>query len=326
MADGNFWLQRIEHHGEQVDLSFIKQATLIETLDLSGPKLTMEFYDGDALLREDLGIKVGSVLDVTLADYWADDEAGEIVDSYTVMTMPVDNQRVTLNCLQADIFNLKQPAVRSQLHVNTSVASMLRAFLPGVKQDIGAFPAGLTHHFIAGERPSKTLRQVAAELGAVVYYQRGSVFMHRISDLLAAESEFECTHNDLRAERQIAYYTKPNAEQVLTDRMGRKFCGWSMTDGFVSGDQSGYPAEFISVDNATRLNNMAKFHVPAIDFTVSGSGAIRPGITLDLTWNLHRKDVPIDESLPEKVVVGTAAHFYQAQKYLTRIKGVLPVT
>ena len=326
MADGNFWIQRIEHEGELVDLSFVKQATLIETLDLSGPKLTMKFYDGDALLREDLGIKVGSMLDVTMADYWAEDGAGEIVDSYTVMTMPVKNQDVTLNCLQTDIFNLKQPAIRSQLHVNASVAGILRAFLPGVKQDLEAFPAGLTHHVIAGERPSKTLRQVAAELGAVVYYQRGTVFMQKLSDLLAAESEFECSYNDLRAERKVAYYTKPNAEQVLTDRMGRRFCGWSMADGFVSGDQSDYPAEFISVDNATVLNSVAKFHVPAIDFTVSGSGAIRPGITLGLTWNLHRKDVPIDESLPEKVVVGTAAHFYQAQKYLTRIKGVLPLT
>ena len=327
MAEGNFWIQHIEHDGELVDLSFLKKATLIETLDLSGPMLTMEFYDGDALLREDLGVAVGSVLDISMADYWASDEnAGEIVDSYKVLTMPVVNQTVTVNCLQADIYKLKQPAIRSELHVNASVAALLRAFFPGVKQDIGAFPAGLTHHVLTGERPSKALRQVAAELGACVYYQRGTVFMHRLSDLLSAKSEFEYTYNDLRAERQIAHYTKPNAEYAIADKMCRRFCSWSMTDGMVWGDDSGYPAEVSSVDSATVLNNMAVNHMPVIDFTVSGSGAIRPGITLDLTWNLHRKDVPIDESLPEKVVVGTAAHFYQAQKYLTRIKGVLPVT
>ena len=144
------------------------------------------------------------------------DNVGSIESDEKIFTyadpVPVENQRVVLNCLQADIFNLKQPAVKTKVYADTSVAALLRALMPGVKQDVAAFPAGLTHHVITGERPSKALRQAALELGACVYYQRGTVFMKKLFDLLAAKSKVECTSNDLRVEHQIALYTKPNTE------------------------------------------------------------------------------------------------------------------
>ena len=104
--------QRIIHDksGEEVDLSWLQEATYIETIDLSGPKLILKINDRESFLRDDLLIAEKDLLTVTLADHYQ--RAGmDIEETFVIETMPVDgNEVITLNCLPLLIHNLKQPA------------------------------------------------------------------------------------------------------------------------------------------------------------------------------------------------------------------------
>ena len=242
------------------------------------------------------------------------------------MTMPVVNESFTINCLQKDVYSLKTPAVDPVLFVGKPVAAIVRKVMPGVDQIIGAFPSGRDYHLLSGERPSKLLRQVAREMGARVFYQRNKVFMQRLSDMLKADVSFTYAYEDRQADYKVIHYSRPNVDHIVADVLVRDYRGWLMTEGLLrSGKHQGAPSCFVSGDSLTVLDNLSVLSVPEVDFVVSGSGALRPGATLGLEWNLNRRDAPLDESLPAKIVIGTCSHFYSYQKYLTRIKGVLPL-
>ena len=51
-------------------------------------------------------------------------------------------------------------------------------------------------------------------------------------------------------------------------------------------------------------------------------GALLPGLTLGLEWNTERADMPIDESLPAKVVIGMVAHSWKPQSYFCQVSGI----
>jgi len=80
-----------------------------------------------------------------------------------------------------------------------------------------------------------------------------------------------------------------------------------------------------ALDSASALDNLSAVHIPDVDWVGNGSGAVRPGIAIAVKWNQDRMDSPLNESLPEKIIVGTASHYYTEQKYLTRVKGILPI-
>ncbi|MFH1984785.1 MAG: hypothetical protein ABIL58_23335 [Pseudomonadota bacterium] len=317
------FVQKIEHEGEGLDLSFLVSLSLVETLDLSGPKLIMRFRDPESILRDDMGVGPGSELRVTYADYWHE-EGDEAVDRFTVLTMPDDGDTVTLNCMQADVWDLKKPAVRASMWVRQPVATIIRQCIPA-RQAVGRFAVRQDYHVLPGERPAKMLRQLAREIGAHIYYLRGVVYARRLSAMNAAEPLLTLGYNDTRADYPIIHYNRPNAEALFSDAADRRYCGWNMVSGPIwARTLPAAAVEFSSAESAAVLDNLADTLRTDIDLVVSGMGQIRPGVVLELSWNLDRVDQPIDESLPERVVVRAAAHHYQAQKYLTRIKGVAP--
>jgi hypothetical protein len=320
------FIQRMVVDGEDIDLSFLQTCVLVETLDLSGPKLIVTFHDPDSILRDDLGVRPLSELEVTFADYWNDNSDAELKDTFTVLTMPVKNESVTLNCLQKDVHALKTPALKAQMFVNKPVTTIVRALSPGVPCSAGGFPVGADYQLLPGERPSVVLRQMALELGGKFYYQRGKFYMGRVVAMLSQDAAMTYAYEDRQAEYQIIHYSRPNAGYMVKDVLLRDYRGWNMTNGFISAlKHDDRPVEFVSNDTMSALKNLTVTSFPEVDFITHGHGMLRPGISLDLEWNLLRNDSPIDESLPGKIVIGTAAHFYSAQKYFVRIKGILPV-
>jgi hypothetical protein len=149
--------------------------------------------------------------------------------------------------------------------------------------------------------------------------------LKKLSELLKNEVTYTYEHDNPTAVNQIVHYERPNAKSVIQDRVERNIIGWDMVKGIVkSGKKTTKPPEFVSVFNMPTMNNLLEIPYPAIDFTALGNGALMPGMPISLKWNIGKLDAPIDESLPTKVVIGTIAHHYAEQKYIIRVKGVLP--
>ncbi|UTZ35018.1 hypothetical protein HB762_27515 (plasmid) [Vibrio campbellii] len=84
-------VQSIVYHGDQreeLDLSFLLEATFVETTTLDGPKLIIEYDDKEQYLRDDLAIKEKAVFTVVLSDP-VNQDALNWETQWIVMTMPV---------------------------------------------------------------------------------------------------------------------------------------------------------------------------------------------------------------------------------------------
>jgi hypothetical protein len=308
----------------ELDLSFLDEVTFVETLDLSGPRLMMSFRDPYRIIRDDNKVRPRDILEVRFSDVWGRDEINCTIP-FTIWNMPIVGDIVSVNCMQANIDLLKTPAKDSLLFPQKPVSAILNKLLPGLKYDTGNFAAIEDYHLMPGERPSKLVRQMAREKGAVCFYKRGTVVFRTASELLKKESKLIYEHANISAKNQIADYMKPNDSAIIKDKLERNFIGWDMEKGIVqSTAKTNKPPEYVSLSNQKTMANMLSIPLPAIDFTTLGNGELKPGIPVGLKWNVNRIDAPIDESLPSKVLIGTVAHYYRSQKYLCRVKGVIP--
>ncbi len=306
-----------------LDLSFLKEVTFVETIDLSGPRLMMTWKDPDSIIRDDMKVRERDVLEIRIADIWAQDAIDQTIQ-FTIWTMPNSGNMVSMNCMQRHVDLLKQPAKEAILFTKKPVETILKRLAPGLKYDVGPFPALEDYQLLPGERPSRLLRQMAKEKGALCFYRRGTIVFKTLADLLKVKVKHTYENDNSTAKNQIRQFTKPNAKSVISDRVDRNIVGWDMSKGIVkSGKQTKKPPEFVSVSTMQSMNNLLAIPYPVIDFTAEGNGALIPGMPIALKWNMGKIDAPVDESLPTRVVIGTAAHWYSAQKYQTRVKGVL---
>ena len=318
-------VQRIEHDetGETLDLSWLVEAIYIETIDLSGPRLIIRINDRESIIRDDIGLKEWDSLTVTLADPYI--RGGiDIQETFVVQTMPVGkDETITLNCLSGVIHNLKLPAKDPLFFVQEPLSALLEQFMPGLTYNANTFPANLDWHLLPAMRPSRLLRQAAKELGIQLFYRRGEVVCKPLSELTKQTPAYEYHYNDESQPNQIAGYQQISATTLIDDRMRRNYQGWSLTDGHVlSGMFEGEAAELAGLENPLNLDNLSKAPVPVLDMYCLGNGGLRAGDTLGLTWNRMNIEMPLDESLPEKVIIGTVAHRYAANRYQCRIKAV----
>jgi len=326
----DYLLQRVKlfKNGEDAgvfDLSFLKEVVFVETIDLSGPRLIMTFNDPDSIIRDDMNVKERDVLEVRIADVWERDGIDQTI-MFVIWTMPNNGSMVTFNCMQAHIDLLKRPAKESILFTKKPVETILKRLAPGLKYEVGNFPAIEDYHLLPGERPTRLLRQMAKEKGGLCFYRRGKLVFKKLTELGKTKVKHTYEYDNPIAKNQIIHFTRANARSVIKDRVERNIIGWNMVKGIVkSGKQTAKPPEFVSVSNMPTMNRLLEIPCPAIDFTTLGNGALMAGIPIALKWNIGKIDAPIDESLPVKVVIGTVAHFYSTQKFFTRVKGVLPL-
>ncbi len=327
VAVEGWFVQSIACQGQEIDLAMVESCTYIETMDLGGPKMIVTFRDEDAFIRDEIGLCPGAVLDVTFADYFHD-EGDELVEQMAVLSMPDAGDTITLNCMASAVWALKTPAVRARAWVRQPAAAILRSFFsPPIRVDAGRFPMRCDYHLLPGDRPSKMLRQLSSELGARIFYCRKRVYAETLRDLWVKPDHFILGYNDTRRGHESDYkiigYDRPNTQMLVSDAIDRRWCGWNMVEGMLYADGA-HPPELCHADSLPVLNSLSEVPQPEVDFIVAGMGQLRPGMALGANWYLNRIDAPIDESLPPRLIVGVAAHHYQAQKYITRIKGLVP--
>jgi len=319
--------------GTELDLSFCKEVTFVETLDLSGPRLILTFDDTFSILRNVMGIKVGDVLTCFLADQMHEN-ALSFTASFQIMSMPVDGNLVTLNCLQKEIADMKIPSVKARLFTKetSSVLGIIKALAPGfiAYEVIEEFALLNSYHLLPGERPSLLLRQMAIEHGAVIYAFRGKLCFRKLSVLYASASATNIVfqYKNPQADFQIVDYKHINREQLIADRIVRRYSGFSITDGVLSSGTYGDQApEVTAAESQAVLDNLSKIAVPVLDITTWGAGHLGPGLPMRFQWNMDvsYQDSMEDASLPTSAIVGTVAHYSAgAENYFCRVKAVVP--
>ncbi|WP_347361813.1 hypothetical protein [Vibrio vulnificus] len=317
-------VQSITYNGEDLDLSSLKEAAFIETTTLDGPKLIIEYDDKERYLRDDLAIKEKAVFTVVLSDP-VNQDALNWETQWVIMTMPAsENGTVTFNLFLKALYDLKRPASSARCFVKEPVSKVLRQLAPGIPLDVGTFPIRLDFHLLPAQRPSRLIRQMAKELGALVFIRRGTLVFCTLKELQERSPTYTYHYNDTREQFQIARYTTPNDSSLIEDLTERRFVGWDDKKGMVySGKHSSAPIEHSGVTSRFVLDNLSKIPIPVLDAYMFGNGGLRAGDVVEVVWNRSDLERPIDESLPTLIVIGLVSHSYKDKKYYNRIKGIL---
>ncbi|EPH6098228.1 hypothetical protein ACS0KQ_003255 [Vibrio cholerae] len=317
-------VQSITYQGEELDLSFLKEATFIETTTLDSPKLIIEYDDKEKILRDDLAITERAVFRVVLSDPVNQDALNWEAD-WVVMTMPAsEGGVVTFNLFLKALYDLKQPSPVARCFVKEPISKVLRQLVPNMPLDVGVFPVRLDFHLLPAQRPSRLIRQMAKELGALVFVRRGVLVFRTLKELQERKPVYVYHYNDSRQQYQIAQYTLPNDRYVIDDLTQRRFVGWDDKKGMVySGTHASAPIEHCGVTSKFVLDNLSKIPIPVLDAYMLGNGGLAAGDVIEIVWNRSDLERPIDESLPTIVVIGLVAHSYKEKKYYNRIKGIL---
>jgi hypothetical protein len=320
-------IQKIVHlpTGQEFDLGYLAEATLVETMDLSGPKLILRFRDPFLYLADALKLQSEDTIRVTLADAFDFDGMDAVMD-FTLLCAPDAGGQMVLNCLGTPVFNAKKPLARPRLFSRRPMGQVVRELVPGLKQDLAKAPIVEDYHILSGERPTYALRQMAREAGGHIFLDRDRMAFKRLRELMAGSATLTYHHNDNRKELQVITYQVRKPDMILKDRLKRSYAGWDITKGWVTSDvNSGQVFRLHASPARPILDALNEVRVPVLDCTMTGNGAIRAGSVLDIVWNTKRQDAPLNEALAGRVVVWSVAHYASDGKYFCRIKGCTPM-
>lgn len=308
-----------EQSGEEFDISFIEEGTFVETLELDGPKLFLTMADQYSYPRDKLKIKELDTLSVYLTDFFAS-EGLEAVVNFTILKITVSSYFLKMQLMSTPVYQTKVLATGSKSFVQKPLSGILPCYVKGLKFDVGRFPVVEDYHCLAGERPSRMLRQIAIEQGALVWADRDTLHFQRFSDLWKQGPAFTYHHEKLDEQYTIASFSQPSHTARLKETIPKAYSGFNFDKGNVGG--GGVPVFTASQNNAT-LKNAQRGTVEVIDFYCEGNGNLRPGQVIKILWHLADPERPLDEKMPEKIVVSTAAHFYCRHGFQSRVKGVI---
>jgi|GEM_PF-1702301 len=314
---------------DDFDLGWLKEMTFIETIDISGPRLILIMDDQLKYLTDELNVKPRDVLKVTFSSHWyeGDGDDLDLVLHFRILTMPNEGNRITFNCMEKEVESIKQPWKKSLLFSQKPVTAILGKLLPALKPEAGKFPVMLDYHILPGMRPAKTIRQMCQEMKAACFHRRKSIVFETWDKLKKQEPEITFYHEPPATEQcdeEVFRYEMLRSQEVVKDRVERNYMSWNLKDGIVNTSKATKkPAEWVSQPEATVLDNLLDVSAPTIDLTTSGQGLIRPGVVMKIVWNnTQSTDKPINESLPEKILISTVAHYYSGNQYLCRVKGI----
>lgn len=313
---------------DDFDLSCLVEMTFVETIDISGPRLMLTMDDSSKFLTEELEVKNRDILKVTFSSHWYDGDGDEIdlVMYFRILTMPQSGSSIQFNCMEKEVEAIKQPSNKSLLFNEKPVSAILKRLLPNLKQSVGKFPVVMDYHVLPGMRPAKTIRQMCHEMKATCFNLRGKVLFYTWASLLKQEPEFTYHHTpppEDECDEEIFSYELLRTQAIVKDRVERNYMSWNITGGLVSTTKAlKKAAEWVAPAAKGVLDSLLVTPMPAIDLIISGQGEVRPGVVMGLVWHTDNPEKPIDESLPNKVLVSVVAHYYSGSNYLCRVKGI----
>ncbi len=321
MADTQQFIQSITFNGQDVDLGHLLESAYIERADPVGPLLILKFNDISSIIREEYGITKDSEITVSIGDPLGRDEIYEN-ESFTVLSMPMLDSVLTINCVQSDIFKLSQKAGSARFFTKKSGASVVKQLFNNrsIKFSSSSDAIIEDYHLLPQGRPIDLIRQIARETGRLAYLHRGVFTLKSFSELFDTANTLEYHYRDSRQDNQIAGYSLLDSRWKKQDITTKKNMSFDIEKGFISSGSG--PVEHISASSKLTLKSLLVLPQPAIELLMEGHGAIRPGARIDIKWNKLQIESPIDESLPESVLVGAVTHFSKANRYQCKVLGL----
>lgn len=308
-----------EPSGKEFDLGYIEEGTFIETLALDGPKLLLTMMDPYSYLRDELKLKELDRLSITLTDSFASEKLDSAI-TFTLLKMQANGHFIRMQFMGTAVYETKRFATASKSFIKKPLADILPFYIKGLKLDIGKFPIVEDYHCLAGERPSRLLRQIATEKGALLWVDRDTLHFQRFQELWKAEPGFTYHHNKSDEQYTIAAYRQPSRVTELQEGVQKNYSGFNFEKGSIGG--GGVPS-FTASQNPITLKNNSVSTVEVIDYYCQGNGGLRPGQVIKCLWHTANPERPLDERLPEKILVSAVAHSYYSQKFQCRVKGVI---
>lgn len=320
------FLRKIVHtrSGEAIDMGFVNEAIYIESMELDGPKLIISFSDSTTLIRDVIQADELDEFQFVFSDEWAEMPGMNFSETFTLLNIVNSGNFVKMELISSAIYSFKTISPKTRIFSQRGIPEIVSAYAGKLAKRVGTFAIVGDYHCIAGERPAKMFRQIVEEHGAHAWIARGSFNMDRFSNLIKEPHAFEYHHNK-EAEHIILKYSLPSKQNQLQEQKLRSFTGWNpelgriksaspLVKGLVAPVSKSSPVTYV-------LSNSSTVMKEAVDFICSGNGALTAGMSIKLVWHKASLDSPINEGLPEKIVIKSVAHWYSAQKYYCRVVG-----
>lgn len=333
MADDNIFKKFVHtRSGREFDVGFLKNSNYVETMGLDGPKLMMTWDDPNRYIKDVLQVREMDDVEVHLSDEFS--LAGmDVKLPFTVMMDPSADRFLKFNLMASPMYKLKRLADKTRIFRQRGMAEIIQAYAGGSKVEAGRFPIVENYHCIAGERPSALLRQIGQEQGAHIWLGRKGWQAKSFAELYAAAPAYEYHYGKPGVDFEIISYSRPSQQTQIQEQVVRGFTGWNDMLGRIKAPSTGpvlskakqYAPSMFSSQNVQILGNQPTSYRIAVDMLCYGNGHLTAGMALKLWWHMPLQDRPLDESLPDKVVVFAVAHYYSAQKYFCRVKGAVPL-
>lgn len=320
-----------DQSGEELEIPFLDEGTYVESIELDGPKLMLVFRDPFERIKNKLRIREYDTLTVSFSDLWREGGVNE-KDVFTVLSCGcIADGAIKLNLMAKTVYSMKTLAEKTKIFTQKGFADIIGGFAGGAKLDLGKFPVVENYHCIAGSRPSRLLREIADEQGAHIWYARGKIHMKRFAELMAQTPAITFQWGAFNGENGITCYSRPSGQIRAQERNVRTFTGWNETEGRVKtspdlpilAKAGSKPAAQTGSSNTFVLGNATVSKKTAVDFTALGNLSVTAGQMIKIVWHTADPSSPVNEGLPDKVVVESVAHWYSNQKYYCRIKGAV---
>lgn len=333
MHDNVNIFRKITHatSGKEIDSGFLLQGSYVERMDLTCPKLMLMLQDHGKYLTNTCNIKEYDEIKVAFGDQWRKD--GEnLEDTFVVLTVkPMPGDILNINALSKQVYELKKTADKTRVFSRRGIPDIIQAFLNGLKPVLGKFPCVENYHVIAGERPSTMLTQMSDEMGSEIWIARGQMHMDKFSELFAKPGKMTFEEGKAYSKAPILKYSRPSGQMAAQEKKIRKFTGWNEEQGRIATNTQ-MPILKKAGSKPTQITGSSQKYVlgtgpvarkTAIDFVTLGNMSITVGDAINLKWYTSDPQNPINEGMPAKVVVEACAHWYDTQKYYTRVKGAV---
>lgn len=320
------FIQSITHNNEELDLGFIVEASYIERTDIVGPLLILRFNDSERLIREHFKIKAESLLYVALGDPVGRDFMHES-ERFTVQSIKMSADVLTLNCVQSDAYQLLAQAAKARFFVGDSAVSVIKKLMNSAALDYQSSQDAVieSYHLLPQQRPFDLIRQITRETGRLAFITRGKLYFKTFAEMQeeGLKRPLQYHHNDTRQDNQIIGYRLFDGAWKAKDLTKRNYVAFDMEKGVISSGDSKAPTVFLGAASKTTLKAISNIPVPVIEFIAEGNSELSAGKVCNIKWNKLQTESPIDESLPENILIGSVTHYSRANRYQCKVAGLV---
>lgn len=329
------FIKSIQHvrTGEEINVGFVKTCTYVESMDLTGPKLIMVLKDFQHAITQKLALKELDEIKVSFADDWRE-EGENIAESYVILAAKrMDSDLIKVSALNKPLYKLKQIADKTKVFSMKGISDIFTFFSYGLTVDISSrFAIVENYHLIAGERPTTLIKQIADEQGAEAWITRGKLHMKKFQEIYNQQGKFKFESNRMDCGYPIIDYTVPTGQLQLQEEKVRSFTGWNAEKGRVKTSSSNpmlkgtknVPVSMNGNPNPYTLGTATTAAKPVIAFTTLGNLSVEAGIPISMAWHEADPANPLNENMPDKAVVRRVGHWFEGNKFYTKVEGAVP--